>query len=345
MRDDDMKDVNILFISSSSEKYYFEPFTKKSENTAANFYLFDMSLAIFDGAICLELDRSGGLSGRITVQRVINGKLVNQCLEIDINDIDLAWYIRPNKPKSAIYHTKIENDFATAEINGLMAALCSTAPWKWVNHEKNIKFFESNKLVQQIYASKVGLITPFTLASNKGEDAKRVAASFGDVLVKPFKGNFIGHEQLLMYSQKISQDDLSQHAEGIGPCPVYLQEYIDKKFEYRITICFESILTCRIDSQSSSKTKIDWRRYDFENVSHTQAELPKDIVLKLLDFMKAINLNFGAIDMIETPDKEFIFLEINPSGQYGWIEDLSGLPISETVRDQLIKMSQESESI
>ena len=54
--------------------------------------------------------------------------------------------------------------------------------------------------------------------------------------------------------------------------------------------------------------------------------------------MEGVDLRYGAIDLIETPDGEFVFLEVNPSGQWGWIADLGGLPIPEAVADMLETM-------
>jgi glutathione synthase/RimK-type ligase-like ATP-grasp enzyme len=49
-----------------------------------------------------------------------------------------------------------------------------------------------------------------------------------------------------------------------------------------------------------------------------------------------MGLSYGAIDMILTPDGRYVFLEINPNGQYYWIEQMTGLPISDAVCDLLI---------
>lgn len=97
----------------------------------------------------------------------------------------------------------------------------------------------------------------------------------------------------------------------------------------------DHVLSCRIDSQASEMTAVDWRHYDFENVEHVQVALPHDAKDKLRQFMRAIDLRYGAIDLIETPDGDFVFLEVNPSGQWGWIADFAGLPIPSAVADML----------
>jgi glutathione synthase/RimK-type ligase-like ATP-grasp enzyme len=55
--------------------------------------------------------------------------------------------------------------------------------------------------------------------------------------------------------------------------------------------------------------------------------------------MHKLGLNFGAVDMILTPDGRYVFLEINPNGQWGWVEDLTGMPISEEIIGLLTQSS------
>lgn len=95
------------------------------------------------------------------------------------------------------------------------------------------------------------------------------------------------------------------------------------------------VLACRIDSQASEKTKIDWRHYDFDLVEHVNVQLPMEIKIRLLNFMKDVGLRYGAIDMIERPDGNFVFLEVNPSGQWGWITNIAKVPVVEAVVSML----------
>lgn len=49
-----------------------------------------------------------------------------------------------------------------------------------------------------------------------------------------------------------------------------------------------------------------------------------------------MGLCYGAIDMVVTPDERYVFIEINPNGQYLWVEQATGLPISDAICDLLI---------
>ena len=80
----------------------------------------------------------------------------------------------------------------------------------------------------------------------------------------------------------------------------------------------------------SEKAKIDFRT-DYNNLKHEIFKLPKDIEKKLLVINKYYNLNYSAVDLIEDKNGNIYFLEINPNGQYLWIEEVLGLPISSAI--------------
>ena len=65
-------------------------------------------------------------------------------------------------------------------------------------------------------------------------------------------------------------------------------------------------------------------------------DLPPEVQARCVRLVERLELCYGAIDMILTPDGRYVFLEINPSGQYLWIEKEAGLPISAAICDFLM---------
>jgi len=57
---------------------------------------------------------------------------------------------------------------------------------------------------------------------------------------------------------------------------------------------------------------------------------------KIVDIVRGSGLTYATLDFIVRPDDELVFLELNPAGQYLWIEQLTGLPISEAICDYLV---------
>ncbi len=55
----------------------------------------------------------------------------------------------------------------------------------------------------------------------------------------------------------------------------------------------------------------------------------------MLKLLRRLNLGFGALDFVVTPEEEWTFLEINPNGQWGWLEHATGLPITAGIADFL----------
>ena len=111
------------------------------------------------------------------------------------------------------------------------------------------------------------------------------------------------------------------------------------KVELRITVVGKNVFAAEIHSQQKEATRHDWRR-DALALEHRNHPLPDDIKLKCIQLAKTFGLEFGAIDMILTPDGRYVFLEINPNGQWAWIEETTGLPISEALIELLCQGKQ-----
>jgi glutathione synthase/RimK-type ligase-like ATP-grasp enzyme len=115
------------------------------------------------------------------------------------------------------------------------------------------------------------------------------------------------------------------------------QGHIPKKFELRITVVDHEVLAAEIHSQSTQRTRLDWRHYDHSHTPHRIHQLPERVRRACLDMVSRLGLRFGAIDMIVTPDDRYVFLEINPNGQWLWAEQQTGLPISDAVCAALLR--------
>lgn len=102
--------------------------------------------------------------------------------------------------------------------------------------------------------------------------------------------------------------------------PTLIQEKIDKLFEIRTFYLKGNFYSMAIFSQENEKTKIDFRNYDkFNPNRNVPFKLPVLEEKKLEKLMKKMDLNTGSIDIIYSKNHEYIFLEINPVGQYDMV--------------------------
>jgi glutathione synthase/RimK-type ligase-like ATP-grasp enzyme len=125
--------------------------------------------------------------------------------------------------------------------------------------------------------------------------------------------------------------------EPVRHSPCLFQEYVPKAFELRVTVVRDRVFAAEIHSQALAATRHDWRRPELSDVPHRPHELPEAIAGRCVCLVARLGLQFGAIDMIYTPSGEYVFLEINPNGQYGWIEDRTGMRISQAIAEALVE--------
>lgn len=143
-------------------------------------------------------------------------------------------------------------------------------------------------------------------------------------------------EEHVVFTSEITNDHLND-MEGLSLCPMTFQERLEKKLEMRVTIVGKKIFCFSIDSQRMSTAALDWRKEGAAMVDDWQPyQLPAAIEQKLQAFMNDYGVNYGAIDLILTPDDEFYFLEINAAGEYFWLDKLCGNSISKEIAGVLL---------
>ena len=79
---------------------------------------------------------------------------------------------------------------------------------------------------------------------------------------------------------------------------------------------------------------IDWRR-DYSCLTYQIHQLPTSIEQACVRLVEVFNLQFSAIDLIVTPEGEYVFLEQNGNGQWLWLERETGQPMTEALIDLL----------
>jgi glutathione synthase/RimK-type ligase-like ATP-grasp enzyme len=199
-----------------------------------------------------------------------------------------------------------------------------------------------NKLYQWSLAREVGLKLPPTLTSNVKQELEDFCNLYdGQVAFKLLHQDIYRshHKVVGFYTNKITLHDLAQFTKT-GENPITVQQYIEKDYEVRWTIVGNQHFLCRIESQLSDSAKIDWRRYDLPKTPHYSMEPPEFLKLQVEKLMELLGLAYGALDFVVTPSGEWYFLEVNSMGQWLWIEDLTGLPITAALADSLCLLNQ-----
>lgn len=189
------------------------------------------------------------------------------------------------------------------------------------------------KVLQLHVAASLGFEVPRTLVASTPDQIRHfVSRSGGHVVAKPVHSGYFrtADEEFGIFTQRLSRGDLARLDDAL-PCPVIVQEEIPKKYDIRATIVGNNIYAAAIDSQSDPEASVDWRRTARPDLPHHRHELPADVSAKCIAMTNRMNIRFAATDLVLTPDNRYVFLELNPNGEWLWIEDRLEYPISENI--------------
>ncbi|MGN1152899.1 MAG: hypothetical protein ACI4S3_02640 [Candidatus Gastranaerophilaceae bacterium] len=252
-----------------------------------------------------------------------------------ITDISSVYYRRPILPDVLSFETdNSKKDFLEKETYYILEGLYSILINKfWISHPDFIRTAE-NKILQLQVAQELGFKIPLSLISNKKESQK-CFVNRNQSIIKPIKSGLVSQNEKymsLVYADEINSENIRANKSVF---PAYLQEKIEKKYDLRITVVGEQVFTVAISKKDDNI--IDWRKEDKDNLVYEKFDIPKNIENMCIALLKRFNLNFGAIDMALTQNGKFVFFEINPNGQWAWLDKQLHLNIAGEITNLLLK--------
>jgi ATP-GRASP peptide maturase of grasp-with-spasm system len=180
-----------------------------------------------------------------------------------------------------------------------------------------------NKLLVSHAAREVGLLTPAFHISNC-KASLRAAVAGKPSITKPITDGLylFDHEQTntgyFSYTEAIAASELDQLPDRLSPSLV--QEEIVKRLEVRVFFLEGRCYAMAIFSQRDQQTRVDFRRYNFLKPNRTVPyKLRPDLEAKIVRLFAILKLNTGSVDFIIDQQGRFIFLEVNPVGQFSMV--------------------------
>jgi len=248
-----------------------------------------------------------------------------------LSNIRSVLYRRPGVPHVDV-NLSGQREFAEKEAQELVKQLyfCLDAAF-WVSRYDRLDRAR-RKYLQLHIASELGMRIPKTLITNSPNRIREFYATCPDGMVyktlcSPVMRGEHGPE-LWGVPTTIVTPGLIKDIDLIRPTGGIFQEYVPKSYELRVTVIGRDVFTARIDSQSEPSARTDWREaVAYGRVEVTPYSLPREVQRKCLAVIKWYGLAFGAIDLIRRPDGEYVFLELNPNGQWLWVEELTSQPL------------------
>lgn len=258
----------------------------------------------------------------------------------DLSEVGAVWHRRLSV--AARLPRELDAQLRAASVGesraSLLGVLAGLKAFR-VDPEQAIRRAEQKPLQLRV-ARELGLEVPRTLVTNDPAAVREFYEACGGRLITKMLSSFAvydreGREQVV-FTNPVGPEDL-EDLTGLSLCPMTFQERVEKRLELRATVVGRRVFTASIDSQVSQRAAHDWRRDGVALVDEWQPyELPTEAEAPLLALMDFYGLNYGAADFILTPDGRHVFLELNPAGEFFWLEHGPGLDISGALADVLL---------
>jgi hypothetical protein len=239
---------------------------------------------------------------------------------INVAEVELVWWRRAKALQctdgsllSKDQKNLINNDCTSTAI-GIFES-CFVGHWISSPHGTE---FASNKLNQLSVAHKCGFATPDTLITQSpAEVLKFYEKHQGRIIMKPVAGT----QGPLLFTQFVRGEHLSMH-DSIRACPTIYQQFIPGSRHIRLNCFGECCYASVIESES-----LDWRPN--LNVPVAPWTVPDALSDRIRHSLDLLGLEMGIFDLKETADGEPVWLEVNPQGQFLFLEGLTAEPLTD----------------
>jgi hypothetical protein len=264
-------------------------------------------------------------------------QLVHNNFEFRPQCVSSLWFRRPkpvkasgnlNEPSS--YHASME--WAEA-LEGFLAHIPVN---RWINHPSR-NGMASHKIEQLSYAARLGLNVPDYIVTNDPDEAMGfIERSHGEGnIVKPLATGYVEHDSgdSIIYTEEF----LEQHhgvLAGICDCPVLFQRKVDKVVDVRVTVVDQQMRAVSLKAiDEDGRQRTDIRRNNMEDVEYGVISIPFKVEESIRAIQRHYKLRYAAIDFAVDEKGDWFFFEVNPNGQWAWLDLCTELKIYELFID------------
>jgi glutathione synthase/RimK-type ligase-like ATP-grasp enzyme len=255
-----------------------------------------------------------------------------------LSDVTGVWLRRPRLAKS-LHDIPVEDRFKAycqSALHWHIQQLYTQFPDAfWLPNYFSMVRAE-NKMLQLSTAASVGFRTPETLLTSSGNDARLFVKRKSAVITKPISRHGLevvpagSTSMLVLYAHRLSDRD-AVNDDALRVAPTIFQEMIEPLFDIRVTVVGASVFAAKIISPDLPTTR-DWRTNNKTDKLHIEAyELQPNIAKMCVALTKRLGLHYGAIDLVQGNDGDPYFLEINPNGQWAFVEQETRQPIGKAI--------------
>lgn len=292
--------------------------------------------------ICVELEKRGLKYLRLNRDRfteyemnytlqdcVLNVKMGGTWYELSAQCVHSIYFRAPVFLRTTGKAYSLEEQLKRSQWSAFIRNLIVFDNAVWINYPPSV-YRAENKLYQLKTAKECGMAVPETYIGNALPDKIRPEKIY---IVKSLDTALFydNGKEMFTYSTMISGQELLESE--IKLAPIILQEYLEHKTDLRVTVVGDQIFPVAIMKHGSAITG-DWRKSSKDDLDYIPVNLPKMVSNQIIELMRSLNLTFGGVDLALVGDT-YYFIEVNPTGEWGWLASSVGIPIDKAIVNNL----------
>ncbi len=289
--------------------------------------MFRFDTAEFPGRLVLNTESVGD---------TWRGELIRGGDRLDLDAVQSVYVRRPRPFEVPGHLTTAERWHAATECRYGLGGCLTSLPVPYLNHpSRAADAAYKPRQLRDLQACR--LVTPPTLVTNSADAVRAFATRHGPLICKSIAATVLhtGDTAHVVYTRCLTDHDV--HApgglDGVDYAAHLFQPFVTSEFAVRLTVIGQRLLAVRIDA-GSERARVDWRA-DYDSLTYEIIDVPHAVQRGVAGYMRLSGLHYGAVDLLVRPDGTWVTLEINPEGNYSWLEEETTLAFSATVADFL----------
>ncbi|MFK7783742.1 MAG: grasp-with-spasm system ATP-grasp peptide maturase [Crocinitomicaceae bacterium] len=196
-----------------------------------------------------------------------------------------------------------------------------------------------DKLGQLRVAISLGIDVPSTTITNSRRELLKFYSQHANGIINKSIGDsfMVTYEETTysMFTEEVPLEMINDLPEVF--CRSLFQEKLDKEFEVRSFFLKGEFYSMAIFSQKDTQTTVDFRRYNVDVPNRiSRCLLPEELEEKTRKLMERLKLDTGSIDFVKTKDGRWVYLEVNPVGQFGMVSQPCNYQLERKIAEKLL---------
>lgn len=286
------------------------------------------------------IDAGSLLDGKGLSYAINHGDPVIDYDGIDLSTIKSVWYRKPRNLRRDLTLPVEEHyqEYSRSALRAHLEQLCSLLDHAFWLSDYYALLRANNKMLQLKMAKMHGFTVPQTLLTSSAARAKKFVDEMGVAVTKGISGQWpqrtTENTQEIFFTRLIKSAPISNY-EGLHLAPALFQQAITPAFDVRVTVVGRRVFATRINLTKTCHPEVlDWRIGHMQGMGDLQFqpyELSYELENQCIGLVKGLGLAFGALDFVCDKKGKLWFLEINPNGQWAFIEEKTRQPIGKEI--------------